>query len=65
MAQAPNKGSKGVISSDSVWSNFKQTKDGSSADLIQRVKTIQSAVQKESKIFGTNSLVDGGTKVKG
>ena len=49
----------------SGWANFKIPKGGTAQDIRKRANQIQTQVTREIKVFGTSSLVDGGTKVKG
>ena len=45
------------------WENFK-IPAGSSSEVRQRVAELREQVQRESKVLSTNSLLNGGTKVR-
>lgn len=47
------------------WADFKIPRGGTAQDIRKRGAQIQTQVNREKKVFGTSSLLDGGTKVKG
>ena len=49
----------------SSWSSFKLPSGGTAQELRKGAATIKTKVNAEQKIFGSSSLLDGGTKVKG
>ena len=49
----------------SMWSTFKVPPGGSSSEIRKRAAAIQTRVEKEKKIFGDASLLNGGTRNKG
>ena len=66
MTQTANK-SKTSVPSTPVpgWTDFKAPEGGTAQDMRRRAAEIQTRVNKERKVFADNSIVNGGTKVKG
>lgn len=49
---------------NSGWSTFRSIPGSESKDIRKGAETIKSQVERERKIFGDSSLLNGGTKVK-